>query len=103
LTKVFLLPADGGRPRWADTCWRNSSEVIERREDKIRAICSGVSSGFTGIWVVGIWFVIWHGRIRQEVRMANGQAKRAAHCRPDREKTSSVPSTDPSADRLPWR
>ncbi len=62
-TKVFFLPGERGRPKCADTCWRNSSEVIERREDKILSICSWVSSGFTGGWLVGIWDIGGHVRL----------------------------------------
>ena len=54
LTEVFLLAGKSGRPRWASTCFMNSSEEIERREDKIRAIRSSLIRGRTG--TCGVWF-----------------------------------------------
>ncbi|MFM2243159.1 MAG: hypothetical protein RLZ97_2014, partial [Verrucomicrobiota bacterium] len=43
-----LLPGKRGRPRWASTCFLNSSEEIERREDKISCIRSSLISGRMG-------------------------------------------------------
>lgn len=51
-TKVSFLPGDSGRPRCFSTCRRNSSEVIERRADKIPLNCSRDRSGLTaGLWL----------------------------------------------------
>lgn len=46
-----FLPGERGRPRWASTCFLNSSEEIERREDKISCIRSSLISGRTGVAV----------------------------------------------------
>jgi hypothetical protein len=54
LTEVFLLAGKSGQPRWASTCFINSAEVIERREDKIRCIRSALISGRA--WIGGAWF-----------------------------------------------
>jgi hypothetical protein len=59
LTKTFLLPGKSVRPRCFSTAASNSSEVIERRPDKICSICSFVRSGrtggvFGGVGVIGL-------------------------------------------------
>ena len=51
-------------------CRLNSSEVIERREDKIRAICSWVSRGITGGWLVVVWDIGGHDRIDDDPAVA---------------------------------
>jgi hypothetical protein len=43
-----FLPGKRGRPRWASTCFLNSSEEIERCEDKISRIRSSLMSGRMG-------------------------------------------------------
>lgn len=58
LKETGFLPGTRGRPRWASTCFLNSSEEIERREDRIscircslmsgRTMDSGLSVAFTG-------------------------------------------------------
>jgi len=49
LKETGFLPGKRRRPRWASTCFLNSSEVIERREDKISFIRSSLMSGRMGI------------------------------------------------------
>lgn len=51
LKETGFLPGKRGRPRWASTCFLNSSEEIERREDKISRIRSSLISGRTGVAV----------------------------------------------------
>jgi hypothetical protein len=51
-------------------CRLNSSEVIERREDKIRAICSCVSRGITGGWLAGVWDIGGHDKIDDDPAVA---------------------------------
>jgi hypothetical protein len=53
LKETGFLPGESGRPRCASTCFLNSSEVIERREDKISCIRSSLMSGRTGDF--GVW------------------------------------------------
>jgi hypothetical protein len=43
-----FLPGKRARPRWASTCFLNSLEEIERREDKISRIRASLISGRTG-------------------------------------------------------
>lgn len=52
LNKLFFLAGKRRRPRWASTCALNSSELTERRADKIFSICSAVTSGRRGLGVV---------------------------------------------------
>jgi hypothetical protein len=52
-TEVSFLAGEGGRPRCFATWRLNSSEEIERREDKIRSICSALMSGRTGVFPGG--------------------------------------------------
>jgi hypothetical protein len=52
-TEVSLLAGEGGRPRCFATWRLNSSEEIERREDKIRSICSALMSGRTEVFPGG--------------------------------------------------
>jgi hypothetical protein len=52
LNELFFLAGKRRRPKWASTCRLNSSEVIECCPDKIRVICSAVTSGRTGLGVV---------------------------------------------------
>jgi hypothetical protein len=47
-TETGFLPGKRGRPRWASTCFLNSSEEIERCEDKISRIRSSLMSGRMG-------------------------------------------------------
>jgi len=47
--------------------------VIERRDDKICSICSGVSSGFTGGWS-GWWDIGRHVKDRRKGADGNRQA-----------------------------
>jgi hypothetical protein len=54
LKETGFLPGTSGRPRWASTCFLNSSEEIERREDRISCIRSSLISGRMvdfGLWV----------------------------------------------------
>ena len=54
LKETGFLPGTRGRPRWASTCFLNSSEEIERREDRISCIRSSLISGRTmdfGLWL----------------------------------------------------
>lgn len=60
LNELFFLAGKRGRPKWASTCCLNSSEVIERRADKIRVICSAVTSGRTGLG--GVVFTAHEGK-----------------------------------------
>lgn len=61
-----FLAGKRGRPRWASTCFLNSSEEIERREDKISRIRSSLMSGRTG----DFWG--WLGFTGHEARADSG-------------------------------
>jgi len=61
-----LLPGKRGRPRWASTCFLNSSEEIERREDKISLIRSSLISGRTGVAVGRSVFTRHEDRTKSE-------------------------------------
>jgi hypothetical protein len=56
-TKIFLLPGKSRRPRCSSTWRYASSDVTERREDKILPICSSLISGRSMEDIEGLSFI----------------------------------------------